>query len=101
LSLSWPWPKLVKPLRDGDDALADEFRSIVVGARNVSLVPVSLNHAERAADLRARFGLRTPDAIHIATAFEDGCTHIITNDDVWKRVAGIVVVVLDEVLASP
>ena len=35
----------------------------------------------RAAALRARFGLRTPDALHLACAQHHGCDGLWTNDD--------------------
>ena len=33
-----------------------------------------------ATELRARHRLRTPDALHLATALRHGCTSLITND---------------------
>jgi predicted nucleic acid-binding protein len=36
--------------------------------------------ADRAAQLRGKYKLGTPDAIHIATAIESGATAFITND---------------------
>lgn len=33
-----------------------------------------------ATELRARHRLRTPDALHLATALRHGCTTLITND---------------------
>ena len=35
---------------------------------------------ELATELRARHRLRTPDALHLATALRHGCTSLITND---------------------
>ncbi len=35
---------------------------------------------ERAAELRAKQRLKTPDAIHLATALEHGCDEFWTND---------------------
>jgi predicted nucleic acid-binding protein len=55
---------------------------------------------ESAAHLRA-LGLRTPDALHAATALASGCILFLTNDPVFKRVTGLSVVVLSEVVAAP
>jgi predicted nucleic acid-binding protein len=54
--------------------------------------------ALRVAGLRAERGLRTPDAIHIATAIERGGTVFLTND---RRLAtvqsvGLGVLILDD-----
>jgi len=92
---------LTKPLRDRDTDLARRFRDLLLHTNGVSLVPVDAVLAEQAADLRARYGLRTPDALHIATAPCAGCDHILTNDPAWKRVTEIDVLILDEVLALP
>lgn len=40
--------------------------------------------------------MKTPDAIHIATAVVMGCNAIITNDLGWKVVTEVEVVVLDD-----
>ncbi|WP_404987325.1 type II toxin-antitoxin system VapC family toxin [Candidatus Hadarchaeum sp.] len=56
--------------------------------------------AERAADLRARYGLRTPDALQVATALHAGATAFLTNDARLKAVRELEVVLLDE-LSSP
>jgi len=38
-----------------------------------------------AAELRARYGLRTPDALHLACAQHHGCQALWTNDDRLAR----------------
>jgi hypothetical protein len=42
--------------------------------------------AERAAELRARYNLRTPDALQVATALVRRCEAFLTNDARLKRV---------------
>ena len=39
----------------------------------------------QAAELRARFGLKTPDALHVACAQHYGCDALWTNDDRLER----------------
>lgn len=92
---------LTKPLRDGDSALAGRFRRVLLRTRNVTLLPLDRAVAERAASLRARYSLRTPDAVQIGTAIEAGCTHVVTNDPVWKRVTELPILILKDILASP
>jgi predicted nucleic acid-binding protein len=41
--------------------------------------------AARAAQIRATHGLRTPDAIHAATALQSGASGIVTNDAGFRR----------------
>jgi predicted nucleic acid-binding protein len=40
-----------------------------------------------AAQLRARFGLKTPDALHLATAQHHRCDALWTNDDRLAQVS--------------
>jgi predicted nucleic acid-binding protein len=52
--------------------------------------------AEQAADLRARYGLRTPDALQIATGLTAGYAALLTDDARLQRVTELRVLVLDE-----
>jgi predicted nucleic acid-binding protein len=54
----------------------------------------------QAANLRSKTNLKTPDAIHAATALSVSCSQLITNDKAFRNVPGLPVVVLNEVLAS-
>lgn len=58
---------LVKPLREQDEALAREYQETLLHSR-LRLVAVTATVAQEAARLRARYRLKTPDAIHVATA---------------------------------
>jgi len=87
---------LVQPLRLGNAALAQRYRRFLSRSRNLSLEPISASVAERAADLRARYGLRTPDALQVAAALGAGCDAFLTNDGQLQRVTELRVLVLDE-----
>ena len=54
--------------------------------------------AEYAAELRAKYRLRTPDALQVSTAISTGCQAILTNDKNWKRVTELQVIIVDELL---
>jgi predicted nucleic acid-binding protein len=45
--------------------------------------------------LRARYQIRTPDAVQLAAAIEFGARLFLTNDDRIRRVAELEVVVLE------
>lgn len=92
---------LVKPLKIRDTGLRTAFKTLFLRTRNVRLVVVNLAIAERAADLRARHNLKTPDALQVATAIETGCDAFLTNDMGMKRVQEIRVLVLDELELDP
>lgn len=87
---------LTKPLRAGDSVLVKMYREMLQTTRNVILEPVSAVVAERAADLRARYNLKTPDALQVAVALQTGCDAFLSNDSGLKRVTDIRVLLLDE-----
>lgn len=69
---------LVGPLRAENLVLHDLYRRAFEKFRVLdSAIPEHF----RAAELRARHGLRTPDALHLAIAQLNGCTELWTNDD--------------------
>ena len=51
---------------------------------------------ERMSDLRARYGIPTPDAIHLGTALACGAGAFVTNDIRLQKVTEIEVLVLAE-----
>lgn len=91
---------LVKPLREGRNDIADSYRKLLTSAANVTLYAVDEAVCEQAARLRGKYGLRTPDAIQIATALEHGADVIVTNDERWRRVAELRVLVLSDFTAD-
>ena len=90
---------LIKPLREGNVRLETLFRSIFAAAE-MDLIPATLADWEEAARIRAATGLKTSDALHAATALSAGCTLFITNDGDFRRVEGLPIVVLDDLLAA-
>lgn len=71
---------LVVPRRHGRDDLAERYRDLFRSFPNLTVAPVDTEIAERAAELRARHGLRTPDAIHLATAEVAGAKTFVSED---------------------
>ena len=72
---------LVHPLRANLPALADEYEQILTHSAGVELIPLDQRLLRVAAHLRAATRLKTPDAIHLASALKAGCTAFLTNDD--------------------
>ncbi len=56
--------------------------------------------AIRAADLRARYNIRLPDALQLARDIDAGCDAFLTNDTQFKRITELKVLVLDELTVS-
>lgn len=65
---------------------------------NLELAPVSRDVLLDAAGLRARYRLRTPDAIVVATGLQSGATAAVTNDDSWRDLPSLKILTLSELI---
>ena len=52
----------------------------------LAVKPVSLDVLRESAMIRATTKNKMPDAIHLSTALQSGCTHFVSND---KGIAGV------------
>ena len=76
---------LVLPTRQNRIELIERFHQFFLLSRRLSITDAVF---ERATELRAHHGLKTPDALHLATALHYGCEELWTNDDRLNKVAG-------------
>jgi predicted nucleic acid-binding protein len=86
---------LVGPLKRGDTAVAQAYESLFQQAQT-RLLPITQSILRDAAQLRATTKLRTPDAIHAASASQMGCSLFVTNDLGFRAVPGLPVAILDD-----
>jgi predicted nucleic acid-binding protein len=88
---------LVGPIKRSD--AVGEANVVLFSSRLCELAAVGPTTAYVAATLRARHGLRTPDALILATAIEHGVDAVIGNDAAWKRVGELRFLHVDALLA--
>lgn len=91
-----PAEVLVHPLRTGDLELLHAYQAILFGVPTILTAPIEPEAGARAADLRARYGLRTPDAVQLAIALAHGAEAFLTNDHRLRQVRDLRVLLLDE-----
>ena len=89
---------LVKPLRDGNDDLIATYRRVFLNTKGLDCLGIDQKILDLATRLRADHRLKTPDAIHAATALNAGASMLVTNDSDFRRVSGLHVVLLDEIV---
>lgn len=89
---------LVQPIRRGAVSLQQEYRQLLLHSVNFEVLPLDAAMAERAAELRARYNLRTPDALQIAATLSAGCQAFLCNDSLLGRVTELRVLILDELI---
>lgn len=68
---------LTKPIREGADGEAEALAALL---GRLELRPTDQATAELATTLGAAYGLRAPDAVHLATAVAAGADRFITNN---------------------
>jgi len=89
---------LVHPLRTGNEALAEKYREILLSSEGLTTFEIFHEVSEMASRLRAKYSMKTPDAIQIAVGTLYGATKFLTNDPDLRRVSEIKILVLDDYL---
>jgi predicted nucleic acid-binding protein len=80
---------LTGPLKRGDEVLAARYNEALCRAPGWRVVDVSADLARQAAQVRARTGLKLPDAIQVATALMTGSHALISQDRDFRAVKGL------------
>ena len=89
---------LVGPLKSGNQALAAVYDNLL-HSPDLHVYPIEDLVLREAARLRSVVsGLRTPDAIHAATALLNPPYTFLTNDAGFRKVPGLPVTVLSDLL---
>ena len=86
---------LVVPYRTGNLTLAERYEAVLSRSRGLLMVDIDRHVLRAAAQIRAVYGTRPPDAIQLASAALHRCSAFITND---RRLpdAGIQVIQLED-----
>lgn len=71
---------LVPAYRAGDTSRAGSVLRLLTSFPNLKVFDITPGISAESARLRARYGLRTPDAIHAATALAAGADVLVTDD---------------------
>ena len=90
---------LVAPLRNADSVLITAYETLLLSTE-MQLMPITRAILREAAQFRAQTNLRTPDAIHAATAIAHDCSIFLTNDNGFRRVSSLPIVVLSDIAAT-
>jgi predicted nucleic acid-binding protein len=89
---------LVRPLKTRDQIILTAYEELFESA-DWRLLPLMRPILREAAQLRADIpALRTPDAIHAATALFSGCTAFLTNDVGFQRITSLPTIILNDVV---
>lgn len=90
---------LVKPFKAEDRLLQASYRELLEAPEVRCLMPLTAEVLEQAARLRAEINIKTPDAIHAASALIGQAALFLSNDECFKRVLGLPFQYLNDVVS--
>ena len=89
---------LVHPHRINRPDLAQSYQNILLNAQHLTCYSLSPAISMKAAEIRAKFNFRTPDAIQLATAVHTNATFFLTNDHKLQRFTQLQIVLVDHLI---
>ncbi|RPI92463.1 MAG: type II toxin-antitoxin system VapC family toxin [Chloroflexi bacterium] len=91
----------VHPWRIGREDVARKYEALLMNFPNLNIIDIDRDVARIAAQLRARFDIRPPDALQVAASLTMGARGFLTND---RRLSGLRsltdIIVLDDYSTS-
>ena len=78
----------VKPMRDGNQALLQDFNDYFANTI-AEIFPLTRDVVDLATEIRAQYNFKTPDSLHLAAAVISNCDIFLTNDQRLIRFTGI------------
>lgn len=91
---------LVKPIRGKDISLEKQYKLLFTHFPNLIIIPVDNLVAAQAAYLRGIYGIKTSDALIIASAIIAKADALITNDDRLAQIKEIRCISINNFLAN-
>ncbi|MCA1761345.1 MAG: PIN domain-containing protein [Bacteroidales bacterium] len=88
---------LVVPIRNKKFDLVEQYEAIFSNSNSLELIEINLTISKLAAEYRAQFNFKTPDAIQLASASFCDADFFLTNDKQLKQ-NKIETIVLHEVI---
>ena len=89
---------LVLPMRQNEHQLVEQYQNILCNSPSINISELNIDIAKSASGFRAKYGLKTPDSIQIATAVYTSAEYFLTNDIRLNAVKEIEILVLNELI---
>jgi predicted nucleic acid-binding protein len=86
------------PIQQNATQLIKDYDDILQNSKGFQLIPIDNFIARVAANLRAKYRLKTPDALQIAVALETKSDAFLTNDFQLKRVQELPIIILSDLV---
>mgnify|MGYP001077808516 CR=1 FL=1 len=89
---------LVKPKKERNEQAVQEYKFILQTFPNLKIKPIDFHTAEKAADIRAKYGIKPPNALQLGAALTEGANAFVTNDEKLKQVEEIETIIMKHAL---
>jgi len=80
----------VQPWKLGREEIARKYEALLVNFPNLNIVDIDRDVARRAAQLRAQFSIKPPDALQLAASLIHGGKIFLTNDLRLKHLQSVI-----------
>jgi predicted nucleic acid-binding protein len=80
---------LVVPYRTGNLLLAERYEALLTRSRGLNMIEIDRKQLQAAAQIRAHYRIRTPDALQLAAALLKQCFALLTNDREMPDLPGL------------
>lgn len=87
---------LVNPLKNKDQKLQQDFVDFMLRQKSIRLKETDVNISIKAAQIKANYNLKLPDALQVATAIIAGCDSFLTNDKKLSRISELQILVISD-----
>jgi predicted nucleic acid-binding protein len=87
---------LVKPITSQNQQSIDSYNKLIFDS-GIELISITRNLLISATNLRAKHNLKTPDAIHAATAIDNNCNRFLTNDRGLNNIPRLPTLILSQI----
>jgi predicted nucleic acid-binding protein len=87
---------LVLPLREGKIDIVEKYETILTHSQSIEIIDINKKIAKITAQLRAKYSLKTPDAIQLATSINHSADYFLTNDKRLKSIKEIAIILLED-----
>lgn len=87
---------LIHPLKNDQPELSEQYSNILCYSPSIEMLDINADIAKNTAEIRAKYGFKTPDAIQLASALHSGSNFFITNDNQLNKFKELKVILVDQ-----
>jgi len=89
---------LVKPEKERNKQSIQEYKFVLQTFPNLKIKVIDFDVAQKAAELRAKYGIKPPNALQLGATLIEGAKAFVTNDEKMKQIQEIETIVMKHAL---